>query len=95
MPLARAGRFPRGGRTGIHPPVGHFERLGVTDGNDRLILTAQLARLDDVPASTAKLTAAKQREVLKTLEKCRDLDALNALLVTGEQDAAAEAPDGD
>jgi hypothetical protein len=64
--------------------VQHFERLGVTDRNDRLILTAQVARLDDVPASTTKLTPAKQREVLKIVEKCRDLDALHALLGTGE-----------
>jgi len=64
--------------------VAQFERLGVTDRNDRLILTAQVARLDDIPSSTNSLTAAKQREVLKTLEKCRDLDALHNLLGTGE-----------
>lgn len=73
--------------------VKQFERLGVTDRNDRLILTAQIARLDDVPESTAKLSEDRQRDVLKTLTKCRDLDALNALLATGEQDAEAEAPD--
>ena len=92
-PPAGAGEAPKkgGGPAGLI--VGHFERLGVTDRNDRLILTAQLARLDDVPASTTKLPAAKQREVLKTLEKCRDRDALEALLVTGEQDADAEVGD--
>jgi hypothetical protein len=75
--------------------VQHFERLGVTDRNDRLILTAQVARLDDVPASTTKLTAAKQREVLKVLAKCRDLDGLHALLGTGEAQDTAGGPDGE
>jgi hypothetical protein len=72
----------------------HFGRIGVTDPNDQLISATQILRLDDVPGSISKLTAEQQREVRKALTSCRDLDALQALLATGEQDANAEAPDG-
>ena len=89
-----AGEAPKKNGSASGLIVGHFERLGVTDRNDRLILTAQLARLDDVPSTTSKLTAKQQREVLSALEKCRNQDALQALLTAGEQDTAAEVPDG-
>lgn len=73
--------------------VQRFESLGITDRNDRLILTAQLLRLDDIPASTNKLSAADQRRLWDAMEKSRDLDALVKLMATGE--VAQDAADGE
>ena len=58
-PPPGAGEAPKKNGSASGLIVGHFERLGVTDRNDRLILTAQLARLDDVPSTTSKLTARR------------------------------------
>lgn len=73
--------------------VERFEKqFGVTDRNDRLILTASLLRLDEVPESTNKLGTAAQKLLLGAMEKSKDLDALKAEMDKATQ--TGEVPDG-
>jgi hypothetical protein len=65
----------------------HFSRLGYSDDDRdaRLRITARLAGLDDV-GSTKELDQQQAARVIEHLSRCRDMDALTALLEDGEID---------
>jgi hypothetical protein len=60
----------------------HFDRLGLTDRDVRLGLTAQLAGTGRI-GSSKELTASQARDVLGKLSRCRNEAALRALLDEG------------
>lgn len=68
----------------------HFRRLGFTDDEreQRLILTGQIAGRE--VTSTNELSPDEHKAVADTLARCRDREALIALLVAAGQDADAE-----
>lgn len=73
--------------------VQRFEKqFGVTDRGDRLVLTATLLRLDDIPASTNDIPADDQKRLHDAMEHSKDLEALraamNKLFETGEKPGA-------
>ena len=68
--------------------VQHFTRLGVTDRDERLIMTTRIAGRPEPVESTKDLTELERKRVSDTLSRCRDLAQLVALLAEGE------APDG-
>lgn len=67
----------------------HFKRLGYgdTEGDRtaRLAVTAKLAGIDTL-ATSSDLTDRQAHAVADTLGRCRDFDALQLLLETGEHD---------
>ena len=68
----------------IGPIVKQFDRLGITDRNDRLILTAKILRLDNIPESSAKLTPEQRTRLHYFLEHARDIETLNHRINAGE-----------
>lgn len=58
----------------------HFQRLGISDRDERLVKTTILAEREEPIASTTDLTEETQERVLAELGKCRDRDALDKLL---------------
>ncbi len=64
--------------------VQHFGRLGVTDRDERLIMTTRIAGRPEPVESTKDLNDLERKRVLDTLSRCRDKGQLVALLAKGE-----------
>jgi hypothetical protein len=81
-----------GGQVGII--CSHFGRLGFSDDDrpQRLAATAQLAGIEHDLDSTRSLSQDQAHKVTSALSKCRDRDALLALLVAGDPAPAREVP---
>jgi hypothetical protein len=64
----------------------HFQRLGFTEDEreQRLAITATVAGTDRTLASTKELTQPEAMAVADTLSRCKDRDALIAILASGE-----------
>lgn len=70
----------------------HFKRLGFEDDerDQRLVATAAIAGVEEL-ASSSDLTEAQARTVADTLSRCKDRDALIALLASGDKPGDAGA----
>lgn len=77
------GGGPEQPRGNVRDIIRHLERLEVTDREERLVYTAQLAHRDPID-STNDLTAAERSAVLRRLEKLRDHSQLVALVTNGD-----------
>jgi hypothetical protein len=73
-----------GGQVGII--ARHFQRLGFTEDerDARLAVTATIANRDPI-GSTKELTQPEALTVADTLSRCKDRDALGALLIRGDE----------
>lgn len=80
-------RTPRAAKDPSTAIVLHFDRLGVTDRDERLRATKRLAERDEPLTTTKELTAAQGGKVLAKLGQCRDRGALIALLAEEVVDA--------
>lgn len=91
-----AGKLPRPGN-GLSGVVGmiqqHFKRLEVLDREERLGLTAQLAGWPqgEVITSSNDLSGDEAKRVLDQLAKCRNHEALMALVTHGERPGDGDA----
>lgn len=79
-------RAPRAAKNPVTAIRLHFDRLGVTDRDERLRATARIAGREEL-ATTNDLTAAEGARVLAALGKCKDRGALIALLAEEVVDA--------
>ena len=68
----------------------HFDRLGYTDRDVRLGLTAQLAGTGRI-GSSKELTASQAKDVLGKLSRCRDQVALDILRAQLNQEVTSSA----
>jgi hypothetical protein len=69
----------REGRRYIVDIVRHFERLGITDREERLIITGQLAGAAGL-TSTNDLSEDQQRKVVDVLSKAKDIATVQAAI---------------
>lgn len=64
--------------------VQHFHRLGITDRDERLIMTTRIAGRPEPVESTKDLTELERKRVSDTLSRCKDRGQLVALLAKGD-----------
>ncbi len=64
--------------------VKHFERIGVTDRDERLIMTTRIAGRPEPVETTKDLNDLERKRVLDTLSRCKNKGQLVALLAKGE-----------
>jgi hypothetical protein len=65
--------------------VQHFNRLSITDRDERLIMTTRIAGRPEPVESTKDLNDLERKRVLDTLSRCKDRGQLVALLAEGDK----------
>jgi hypothetical protein len=65
--------------------VQHFSRLGITDRDERLIMTTRIAGRPEPVETTKDLNDLERKRVLDTLSRCKDRGQLVALLAEGDK----------
>jgi hypothetical protein len=96
---AAAGSTPAAGSNAAEAPpdkapawvgliVQHFNRLSITDRDERLIMTTRIAGRPEPVESTKDLNDLERKRVLDTLSRCKDRGQLVALLAEGDKPPA-------
>jgi hypothetical protein len=65
--------------------VQHFGRIGITDRDERLIMTTRIAGRPEPVGTTKELNDLERKRVLDTLSRCKNRGQLVALLAEGDK----------